>query len=289
MAEAAFQALCRVCDDSSLHVLQDNVTLEPKWEPTYSDKLHAACEAALQAGVDPDKAFPMVLKVAFDNVNTLPWNLEKLFIESGLGPDVDVSGESLLHRLLQNPRPPPIRGLDLCTAEIRADNSSTTATKDAPSSAAAEPLTTTLDELLARGATADLQDVNGNTALHMVVACLVQRINFPDTSAMEMEEAGSSSGQPEVSGDDHDGERAQFALAAFHMLLEAGWSVDTSNRHEHTPMDLIAEGLRRYKDELEDLINPTGAEQHPKYSTTLPSAIAFETCASCRCFGLGPD
>jgi hypothetical protein len=244
-----------------MHVLQDNNTLEPKWEPKYADKLYTACEATLQAGVDPDKAFPVVLKAALDDVNTLPWNLEKLFIEFGLGPDVYVCGESLLHRLLQNPRPPPIRGLDLCTAEIRANSSGTAAAKDAATDAAkSEPLATTLDELLARKATPDLQDVSGNTALHLLVACMVQRISFPDTSAMEMEEA-SASGQPEVSGEDHDAERAQYALAAFHMLLEAGWTTDAANKREHTPMDLISEGVRRYKDELEDLINPTGRQQ----------------------------
>lgn len=52
----------------------------------------------------------------------------------------------------------------------------------------------TLEQLLKRKHTADLQDAAGNTALHMVVACLVSKVHFPDPklTAAEPEADGES-------------------------------------------------------------------------------------------------
>jgi len=52
----------------------------------------------------------------------------------------------------------------------------------------------TLEQLLKRKHTAALQDAAGNTALHMVVACLVSKVHFPDPklTAAEPEADGES-------------------------------------------------------------------------------------------------
>jgi hypothetical protein len=126
----------------------------------------------------------------------------------------------------------------------------------------------TLAELLRQGATPDLPDGSGNTALHMVVACMVSKKHFPDstvrgrgTSLQDTQSAdgdicgadnpstavaASAAADPQQL-DDHDAARAAYATAAFLALLRAGWNPAIRNSNGYSVSDLVLEGLSRYQ------------------------------------------
>jgi hypothetical protein len=199
-----------------------------------------------------------------------------LLLRSGTGLEsADVGGESLLHNLLNHPFPLAIRPNSDTPAELAA------ALAAAPPGRNPAAGSVTLNELLARKPKPNVEDAAGNTALHMLVACMVQRVHFPDPKLpgkqhglQEDEEetivegSGSTMHQQQQQQqqekqqqdkqqqdgeqepqrlEDNDAARAAYGQLAFRMLLEAGWEPGWRNHNGYTVSNLIEAGLARYQ------------------------------------------
>jgi hypothetical protein len=194
----------------------------------------------------------------------------------------DVGGESLLHNLLNHPFPLPIRP----TSDTPADL--TQALQTAPAGRNPAAGSVTLNELLARKPKPNVEDAAGNTAMHMLVACMVQRVHFPDPkvpgrqqglqedkeetvvegsgSAMTQQEQQQQEQQQQQDGEqvpqrleDNDAARAAYGQLAFRMLLEAGWEPGWRNHNGYTVSNLIEAGLARYQTGVPSFQHAPGA------------------------------
>jgi hypothetical protein len=252
---AALNNLQHVLDKGIYQVCYRQPTMQPEYGADHAIDLFSSMQHALGCGADVGRVFQMVYPNVIRDVEQLPWRFEKLLIDHGLSPDTDFGGETLLHRLLQEPRPPVVRQLQHNGSRLSAY-----LRKPIPLDKESEhDLGVTLDELLIRKPTPDMRDANGNTALHMAVACMVERVHYPDSSADQVPPLNGSFHNGDL--EDHDAERAEYLTAAFHMLLEAGWSVDVRNNRGHTVVDLLAAGLDKYQAELAELSDPAGPAQ----------------------------
>jgi hypothetical protein len=257
----------------------------PQWQPAYAQQLKKAIASALDAGVSASKVFKLLDSIAAVDLDGVPDDLLALCVEAGLGPDTDMGGESLLHYLINTHFPVPLGQVS------NSDSSSTGAAAaakqqpydqlDEDSQACLQRLqdlqrtiptqhhpacgSVTLAELLRQGATPDLPDGSGNTALHMVVACMVSKKHYPDSSVQgrgttlqDPQSADGDSGSADdpstaaaAAGpqqlDDHDAARAAYAAGAFFALLRAGWNPAIRNSNGYSVSDLVLEGLSRYQ------------------------------------------
>lgn len=281
MAEA-LRALQEVAKGPNRPVIYTPPEMNPQWQPAYAQQLKAAVTGALDAGVAADKVFKILDSIAAVDLDGLPADLLALCIEAGLGADTDMGGEPLLHFLLNARFPIPLGSLDTSAAadigskqqhnqqhqQDEGDQDAADQQEHAlmqrlqdlqasiPAQRHAACGSVTLAELLRRGATPDLCDSSGNTALHMIVACMVSKKHFPDPGVAgqdaSMQEQGdargaSNSGQPQEQLGDNDAARAAYGAAAFAALLRAGWDPAVRNGNGYTVSDLILEGLSRYQ------------------------------------------
>lgn len=297
MAQQALRDLQDVVKGPNRPVIYTPPEMIPQWQPAFADKLTQAVSAALQAGVAAEKVFTLLDGAAAVDLDSLPDNLLAMCVESGLCPDTDLGGESLLHFLLNTQFPVPLgTQTDSSSSDtISSSNKAASSNNNKPTAfqldqqaqtvlrhlqdlqhsipAQHHPAcgSTTLAELLRRGATPNLTDSSGNTALHMVVACMVSKKHFPDPSVVDQRRAlqqqqqqsededgpaqpqsnGSTDGTQTPAGpkqlDDNDKARAAYGSAAFIALLQAGWDPAVRNANGYTVSDLMLEGLSRYQ------------------------------------------
>jgi hypothetical protein len=185
----------------------------------------------------------------------------------------------LLHNLLNHPYPLPIRPSSDTVPELAA------ALQNAPPGRNPAAGSVTLNELLARKPKPNVEDAAGNTALHMLVACMVQRVHYPDPrvpgkqhglqedeeetivegsgNAMPQQEQQEQQQQQQAEDEaqvperleDNDAARAAYGQLAFRMLLEAGWEPGWRNHNGYTVSNLIEAGLARYQTGVDTVHN----------------------------------
>jgi hypothetical protein len=266
----------------------------PQWQPAYAQKVKQAVAAALDAGVSAEKVYKILDSIAAVDLDGLPADLLALCVDAGLGADTDIGGEPLLHFLLNTQFPIPLGQLNISPAAAPSAGDRTTQQQHQQQQPAEDPSqdadgqhteallqrlqdlqktipaqhhaacgSVTLAELLKRGATPDLSDASENTALHMVVACMVSKKHYPDPAVAgqqqpEAVDINSSSAdgasntatappQQQQQLEDNDAARAAYAAAVFTALLRAGWDPAVRNANGYTVSDLILEGLSRYQ------------------------------------------
>lgn len=179
--------------------------------------------------------------------------------------------------LLNHPYPPPIK---LPVDNIETSDEAAALLKQRWSGRNPACGSVTLNELLRRKATPNREDSAGNTAMHMLVACMVQRVHFPDPKLPEQQgnadeetiqegsmfagtaDTAAGAQQPPVQHfpsqaadqadvpqdlEDNDAARAAYAEVAFKMLLAAGWLPGWCNHNSYTVSNLIEAGLAKYQ------------------------------------------
>lgn len=289
MAAAAADALRRlqeVAKGPNRPVIYTPPEMVPRYQPVYASQLRQAVSEALDAGVSAERVFKLLDSIASLDLDGLPDDLLALCVEAGLSADADLGGESLLHYLLNTEYPIPLgsNSTSLSSSseqqpELQLDQQSQAILQQLqelqhtiPAQHHAACGSVTLAELLRRDASPDLPDSSGNTALHMVAACMIRKRHFPDpqvagrsssngpeAAAHSTQEAAAATGsnkqqkQPEQL-EDNDAARAAYAAAAFTALLRAGWDPAVRNSNGYTVSDLVLEGLRQYQtgEELSD-------------------------------------
>lgn len=200
-AAAALKQLQEVLKGPNRPVVYTPPEMVPQWQPQFAQKLKAAVAAALDAGVSSAKVYQLLDSAAAVDLDALPEEYLAMAIEAGLGADTAMLGdtETLLHYTLNTQCPIPLGNInDLLPTSSSSSSHSTkqpaavcvlqmdeqasallTRLQDLQSSIPARHNaacgSVTLAELLRRGATPDLMDSAGNTALHMVVACMVSK------------------------------------------------------------------------------------------------------------------
>lgn len=223
------------------------------------------------------QVYRLIESIASVDLDELPQKYLAACVEGGLSPDTDICGETLLHVLLNHPYPPPIK-LPLDNIEVPAGAAALLQQQWSGRNPACGSVT--LNELLSRKATPNREDTAGNTALHMVVACMVQRVHFPDpklpdkqgSADEEVIQEGSMGAAPDAAAveaqrqaaeqtaaqaaayddlpqdlEDNDAARAAYAEVGFKMLLAAGWSPVWRNHNSYTVANLIEAGLAKYQ------------------------------------------
>jgi hypothetical protein len=240
--------------------------------------VRAAAAAALAAGAAAERVHVLLAAAAARDLDSLPLHLLALCVQAGLSPDTGVGGgESLLHLLLNAPHPVPLGNLD----DAWQSRSSGAEQQQQPGGVSQQveqlqeqlqqlqgsiPLQeeqqhpacggVTLAELLRRGRPSpNLPDAHGNTALHILVACMITKRHFPDPKAGEGQQQQQEAEQPGAPSppaaaatlQDHDAARAAYAAAAFAALLRAGWHPGVRNANGYTVTDLLEEGMARYR------------------------------------------
>lgn len=290
MAAQALKDLQEVAKGPNRPVIYTPPEMIPQWQPTFALQLKQAVSAALDAGVAADKVFKLLDSIATVDLDGLPDDLLALCIEAGLGADTDMDGETLLHYLLNTEYPIPLGNLNSSSAAADSKQQSVLQL-DEQSEAILQKLqelqhtipaqhhaacgSVTLAELLHRGASPDLPDSSGNTALHMIAACMIRKRHFPDpqvvgqtsnqhnqgagtdpnteaftsskgSSAQTASTAAAGGGQQQQL-EDNDAARAAYAAAAFTALVRTGWDPAVRNSNGYTVSDLLLEGLQRYQ------------------------------------------
>lgn len=242
-------------------------------------------------------------------------------VEGGLSPDTDICGETLLHLLLNHPYPPRIQ-LPIDNLEV----SETTAALLQKQWSGRNPAgsSISLNELLRRKATPNLEDSAGNTAMHMLVACMVQRVHYPDPKLPDqqggqneevMQEASNLAGKHDTSAgeqqhaaqqttvgaaeassqndlqqdwEDNDAARAAYAEVGFKMLLAAGWLPGWRNHTSYTVSNLIEAGLAKYQSGVSQPIVMMGFVAQLAARILLAACLQLQPCGG-ACWSLVAD
>lgn len=292
-AQQALRTLQEVAKGPNRPVIYTPPEMIPQWQPEYAQKVKQAVAASLDAGVSAEKVYKILDSIAAVDLDGLPADLLALCVDAGLGADTDMGGEPLLHFLLNTQYPVPLGQLSISPAagphaanrttqqqhqqqqpsEIQSQDAEDQHTqtllqrlqdlqKTIPAQHHAACGSVTLAELLKRGATPDLSDASENTALHMVVACMVSKKHFPDPAVAGQQQqpdadgidSSKRNGTSKTAGaaqqqqlEDNDAARAAYAAAVFTALLRAGWDPAVRNANGYTVSDLILEGLSRYQ------------------------------------------
>lgn len=177
------------------------------------DELADAARAALAqpGGADPAEVYRLVTgAMRRDGLDHFEPCIDAVLLPSVTADTIVDAGkrETVLHDLLSRDFPPPL------VAE------------------AEHPLVS-LQSLLDRGATPDLQDASGNTALHLLVVRIAKEKIFPD---LEPEMAFNVYDQDLMYRDD---DRIEFLEGVGSALVRAGWSLDLPNGKGRTVRRLL--------------------------------------------------
>lgn len=298
-------ALWAIADEAERHVCYLPPAMDASWHPSYQRRLEEALDATLApsysslpaaaprpaidsrtatATTAASSSSSAAADAAFEALRyaarvlpdgAVPWSpLLRRCVAAGLHADTDVGGGApLLHVLLSRPHPPPI-------GDREDEEEGQEAAKGEGSQTSSCPVT--LLQLL-QTATPGLQGPNGATALHVVAACLADRVHFPPASARggEGEEGGGNDDDNgSGGGDDNDGgdgsrwrdgrefmaqaaadvRRASYAAAAWELLLASGWRAAGAarNKRGNTAADLAELGLRGARADLEEIRDARG-------------------------------
>lgn len=171
----------------------------------------AARDALAQPGADPAAVYRLVVgAMRRDGLDWFHPCIDAALLPS-VTADTDIDaeeGETVLHELLGRQFPPPL--------EAREEHPQVS-----------------LQALLDRGATPDLQDARGNTALHLLVVRIAKEKAFPDLDpSLAMH----------VSDPDflyRDDRRIGYLEAVGTALVRAGWSLDLPNGKGRTVQRLL--------------------------------------------------
>lgn len=231
--------------------------MTPAWEDSYDKELMAATQTALDAGTDPQAVYKLLERIAAVDLEMLPPKYMAACINAGLSPDTDVGGESLLHNLINHPFPPPLNPPEDSPAAAVA------VLKQLPPGRNPAAGTATLNELLARKPRPNLEDAAGNTAMHMLVACMVQKVHFPDP---QLPDQGGQAGE--------DGDE---------VMVEGSIGQDAAPKQERQQQEPAAAGEPEALQQLED--NDATRAAYAQVRAVVGSRVCKECtcCLLCKC------
>ncbi|EFN54842.1 expressed protein [Chlorella variabilis] len=227
--------------------------MDPFFDDTVVRDLVEATAGALDAGADPAAVYGLVSETCTQCVDYMSQELHNTLMQR-MHPDTLIdrfNGKTVLHELLGRTHPPALvagldwEGVPQTTLEEVLDRHERLGPDphlDRPPSNRASAGT---DMAWAAGATPDLRDAEGNTALHLVVvnACRDEQGYFPDLAphlAFHVRKLQDLY---------RDEERVDYLEGAGTALLRRGWSLDLPNRDGLTVRQALAEaqGLARSK------------------------------------------
>ncbi|KAL4443835.1 hypothetical protein ABPG75_011572 [Micractinium tetrahymenae] len=206
------EQLREVCANSRQHRRKNPPAMEVIYSEEVYEQLAAAARAALaEPNANPAEVYRLVTDaMRRDSLDDIDPCIDAVLLPSVTADAVinAEKGETVLHELLSRSFPPPLQ-------------------------AGAEHPAVSLQALLDRGATPDLQDATGNTALHLLVVRIAKEKLFPDLEpGMVMH----------VSDPDmlyRDDERIEFLEGVGTALIRAGWSLDLPNGKGRTARRLL--------------------------------------------------
>ncbi|KAL4449464.1 hypothetical protein ABPG77_007108 [Micractinium sp. CCAP 211/92] len=206
------ERLQEVCASSQKYRKKEPPLMNVVYSEEGNEEVAAAARAALsQPGADPAAVYRLVIGAARrDGLDRIHPCIDAVLLPS-VSADTIVDAdkrETVLHELLSRQHPPPL-------------------------AAQAEHPQVSLQALLDRGATPDLQDASGNTALHLLVVRVAKEKAFPDLDPRLVMQL---SDPDQLYRDD---ERIDFLEGVGTALVRAGWSLDLPNAKGRTPRRLL--------------------------------------------------